>query len=223
MSDQNKCKAVHPSCAGTSCLKNVQLPTIDQSNESDINMLLRIGKKYDALVKPAAGKLVFARRAESQMISGENLPPVILTKQDITSWSLNLAKRDESGTVVAYYRVGRKGQRRDVRIGEGDPVHRIRSGFSTKEMATAAARAEYAKRQRGNTKLRITMPGRGDVMAEAPLVLNDFRDGVEKDWLISQVDHNLTNSGWVMDVEAELPNEKAPPPAVDLAVPKRKG
>ncbi|USI86870.1 hypothetical protein LZ086_00110 [Acinetobacter johnsonii] len=36
----------------------LKLPHFDQSDESDLNFLLRIAKRYDAVCKPAGGKLL---------------------------------------------------------------------------------------------------------------------------------------------------------------------
>ncbi|XHF80608.1 hypothetical protein R3J30_02130 [Xylella fastidiosa subsp. multiplex] len=41
--------AISPSLTG------VALPHIDQTEESDINVLLRLAQRYDAIAKPAGG------------------------------------------------------------------------------------------------------------------------------------------------------------------------
>ena len=46
-------------------LQSVQLPHIDQAAESDINLLIRLAKRYDAIAKPAGGKLIFAKRGNA--------------------------------------------------------------------------------------------------------------------------------------------------------------
>ena len=44
-------------------LAKIALPHIDQADESDLHFLGRVVKKYDGIVKPAAGKLVLATDA----------------------------------------------------------------------------------------------------------------------------------------------------------------
>lgn len=184
-------------------LKTVQLPTIDQSNESDINLLLRLARKYDAMVKPSGGKLIFAKRGEMKTLGGEQLPTVILKPEEVESWEVHLARRETSGMVVASWHVPKTATKHQIKIGSGEPVTRIRTVFQTREMAYAAARAEYDKRKRAGTKLTLSLAGRADMLAEAPLSLSGWRQDVPTDWIITGVTHSVGSDGWNMDVEAE--------------------
>ena len=186
-------------------LKTVQLPTIDQSNESDVNLLLRLAKKYDAMVKPSGGKLIFAKRGEMKTLGGEQLPTVTIKPEDVESWDVHLARRETSGMVVASWHVPKTATKHQVKVGSGEPVTRIRASFQTKEMAYAAAKAEYDKRQRAGTKLTLSLAGRADVIAEAPLSLSQWRQDIPTSWIVTNVNHSVGSDGWKMDVEAELP------------------
>ncbi|WAW09277.1 contractile injection system protein, VgrG/Pvc8 family [Oxalobacter vibrioformis] len=208
--------------AVSASLLKVPLPTIDQSNESDINLLLRIGKKYDALVKPSGGKLIFAKRGEMKTLGGEQLPPVPLIEKDVSSWDVTLTMRDSAGLVVATWHIPKSARKHQIKVGTGEPVHRIKQLFQTEEAALAAAKAEYAKRQREGTKLTFEMTGRGDVIAEAPLQLSQWRQDVPTDWIISSVDHNLDPAGgWTMSIQAELPDDPATAKVETVTVPKK--
>jgi phage protein D len=190
-------------------LKSITLPHIDQSDESDLNLLVRIGKHYDAIVKPAGGKLVLAKRGESKSVSGKALTEITLTPDDdISRFRVTESARESSGTVVAYYHKVKQAKRHEVKVGSGEPVTRIKRYFPTKEMAVAAAKAEAAKRDRKKSTLSITMVGRPDVAAESPLTLEGFRDGVDGEWIVTRVTHRLDKSGgYVCDMEAETPTE----------------
>jgi uncharacterized protein len=190
-------------------LKPITLPHIDQSDESDLNLLVRIGKNYDAIVKPAGGKLILAKRGESKSVSGKALAEITLTPDDdISRFRVTETARESSGTVVAYYHKVKQAKRHEVKVGSGEPVTRIKRYFPTKEMAVAAAKAEAAKRDRKKSTLTITIPGRPDVAAESPLTLEGFRDGVDGEWIVTRVTHRLDKSGgYVCDLEAETPTE----------------
>jgi phage protein D len=178
-------------------LKSIVLPHIDQASESDLNLLVRIGKNYDAIVKPSGGKLVLAKRGESKTASGKTLPTISLTPASgITRFSVLETARESSGTVVAYYHA----------------TTRIKKYFPEKDMAVAAAKAELAKRDRAKSTLSMTLPGRNDLAAECPLVLAGFRDGVDGKYIVTRVVHSVAKlGGYSTSLEAELPTEGGDP------------
>jgi phage protein D len=195
--------------AVSASLKSIVLPHIDQSSESDLNLLVRIGKKYDAIVKPADGKLVLAKRGESKSVSGKSLAAIALTPASgITSFRVTETARESSGTVVAYYHATKASKRHEVKVGEGEPVTRLKQYFPDQKMAKAAAQAELAKRDRQKSTLSLAMPGRNDLAAECPLTLAGFRDGVDGSYTITRVAHTVTkDGGYSCQLEAELPTE----------------
>lgn len=190
-------------------LASVQLPLLHQSEESDINLLLRLGKRYDAIAKPAGGMLVFAKRGDSKTVSGVALPSLKLTRSDCSKWRLNQTTRESAGTVVAYYHANRSAKRHEVTVGSGEPVKRLKMYFVNQEQALAAAKAELARRARGEFKLWLRLPGRNDAIAEAELNLTGFRDAYNGDWVVTLAEHELTSNGWVCELNAERPNSNA--------------
>lgn len=192
-------------------LANVKLPHIDQSAESDINLLVRLAKRYDAIAKPAGGKLIFAKRGNSKsLVTGADLKTIAISRTDVVPGSLRMSmvRRDSAGTVVAFYRDNRTATRHQVSVGSGDPVRHIRFGFKNAAMATAAVEAELARRARGESRLSFTIAGRTDISAEMNLVMDGtFREGIAGNWLITRVRHQVTpRGGYRCDVEAEKPN-----------------
>lgn len=192
-----------------SSLQSITLPHIDQSDESDINLLIRVAKKYDAIVKPANGKLVVAKRGESKSVSGENLPPVFVDAADCGSWRMVISKRETAGMVVAYWHKIKEAKRREVKVGKGEPVRRLRNAYPSEEMALEAARSELQRRERGKQTLAINVIGSPAILAEAPLTVAGFRPDVDGEWLISRVTHRIdAGVGYSCDIEAEKPNSK---------------
>ena len=190
-------------------LAGIALPHTDQADESDLNLLLRLAKKYDAVVKPAGGKLVLAKRGESKSVSGVSLAPVNLHASDVSSWRMVLSKRETAGMVVAYWHAVKQSRRNEVKVGSGEPVRRIKQYYPTEEMALAAARAELARRERDQETISLTCTGAPWIAAECTLNLAGFRPGVDGAWLITRVVHRLTKGGgYECDIEAEKPNEE---------------
>lgn len=198
--------------AVSASLKSIALPHTDQADESDINLLVRMAKKYDAVVKPGNGKLVLSKRGESKSVGGQALAPVLLAPQDCTAFRLVMAKRETAGMVVAYWHAVKTAQRNEVKVGKGEPVRRLKQYYPTKEMALAAARADLSRRERGEVTISLNVTGSPMIAAEAPLVLAGFRPGVDGEWLISRVTHRIdASSGYTCDVEAEKPNSGEEP------------
>ncbi|QPB08640.1 tail protein [Burkholderia phage Mica] len=187
-------------------LASIKLPHIDQPDESDLNLLLRIAKKYDAVVKPSGGKLVMAKRGEFKSVSGQDLPTITLVKSDDTTWSMAEQKRETAGKVVAYYHAVKQAKRHEVSVGSGEPVRRLKQYYPTQEMAVAAAKAELSRRQRAMQTMTITGPGRTDLAAECQVKLQGWRDGVPVEWIATRVEHVLDSSGYVCHVDLEQPN-----------------
>lgn len=189
-------------------LQSITLPHIDQADESDINLLIRVAKKYDAIVKPAQGKLVLAKRGESKSASGKKLDPVVVEPADCTSWRMVLSKRETAGMVVAYWHRVKSAKRKEVKVGTGEPVRRMRNAYPSEEMALAAARSELQRRKRGQQTLQLSVIGSPAIAAEAPLTVFGFHPDVDDEWLIKRVTHRIdASTGYTCDIEAEKPND----------------
>lgn len=185
-------------------LASIALPHFDQTDESDISFLIRVAKRYDALAKPAGGKIVMVKLGESKNSDGDDLPTIAVNSSQVSSWRMTLATKDSPGTVIAYWHNKRNAQRIPVTIGKGEPVRRLRHWYQTEDAARAAAQAELDRRTRGERTLSITMPGDPDVQAEATLNTSGFREGVDGEWLLKRAVHSLGKSmGYQCEIEAE--------------------
>lgn len=187
-------------------LASIALPHTDQSHESDINLLTRLARRYDAIAKPAGGALVFAKRGDGAAASGAELARVTLTPRDGNDYRVTIASRESAGTAIAYYRDTRRAQRREVKVGEGEPVVRLRMAYADAVSAENAARAEQRKRARRERTLWFAFPGRPDVAAESVVTMQGFRDGVDGEWLVARAEHYIGPMGYRCTIECEQPN-----------------
>lgn len=188
-------------------LSAIKLPHTDQSHESDMNLLLRMAKRYDAVAKPAGGSLVFVRRGDAKSASGAALPRVKLTPADGSDYRVVIASRGEAASVVAYYRDTRGAQRREVAVGNGEPVIRLRMSYADRVSAEEAAKSEHRKRQRETKTLTYTFPGRPEIGAECIAVMSGFRPGVDGEWLVKRCEHYIGTQGYKTMIECELGND----------------
>ena len=184
-------------------LDGIVLPHVDQVDESNINLLTRLSRNYDATAKPAGGNLVLARRGQAQTATGEDIPPVLLREADVTRATAKISGRFTHGSVVGTWRDVDAAIDREVTVGSGEPVRRLRHNYTTEDEARAAATAEISRGQRGERKLSIAMPGRPELMAEGLVVMLDFGDGIDGVWAVERVTHTLNKSGYRCAVECE--------------------
>ena len=193
--------AVSPSLA------SIVLPHFDQTDESDMNFLVRIGRRYDAVLKPAGGRLIFAKRGETKSMGGTALPPVEVRPADVSGFDMRLSRKEDSGTVTATWRAKSKAKQYAVKIGTGEPVRRIRTAFASEAEARAAAQAEFDRRQRGKATLSVDMVGDPAAVAEAPLTASGFGVGVDGQWIITRAEHRLDGGGYSCRIDAEAPGD----------------
>lgn len=178
-------------------LKNVKLPQLAQSDESDLSFLMRLAKRYDAICKPANGKLLFVKRGEIK------LDTIELTRYQVGRWSMTRSSRDSTGTVIAYWHEKAKAKKHEIKLGDGEPVRRLRHHYPDEKSAQAAAQAALDESKRNEDKLSLELQGDPTFSAESPLVLSGFREGIDGDWIIDSVTHTINKSvGFSASIEA---------------------
>lgn len=182
-------------------LVKLTIPHVDQSDESDLSFLMRISRRYDAICKPAGGKLLFVKRGES------GLPELMITAEQCSSYSMTRSTRESPGTVITYWHNKGAAKKNEVKVGDGEPVRRLRHSYADEATAKSAAQAELDARKRGEYRLSLSLPGDASYSAEAPLTTVGFRAEVDGDWLTTSVTHTLDKQvGYSCQIEAEKPN-----------------
>ena len=164
------------------------MPHFDQSDESDLNFLLRIAKRYDAVCKPAGGKLLFVKRGDI------DLPTLTLAKEEVSDWEMTSSTSDSAGTVIAYWHDKKGAKKHEVKVGDGEPVKRLRHTYQDEKSAYAAAQTSLDQARRDEEKLSLSLPGNPQISAEMPITLVNFREGIAGDWIVEQCAHNIDKS-----------------------------
>ena len=78
----------------SAALSAIKLVHLDQANESDANLLSRLGQEHDAIATVKAGKLLFMPIGNATSASGLNLPHITLTRRDGDQHRFLQADRD---------------------------------------------------------------------------------------------------------------------------------
>ncbi|MFJ4288743.1 phage late control D family protein [Cupriavidus sp. NPDC089707] len=210
---------------------------LDQTGESDANLLTRLAKDYDAIATVKQGKLLFIKAGEALSASGIALPTVLITRASGDTHSFMVADRDNYNGVKAFYQDTRLAKKGEVVIDASnavaakeapaptkgpkkkaklkptvatypnpDNVKVLRHTYATKANAERAARAEWARMQRGVANFSITLArGRPDLFPELPAVVSGWKPQIDNTgWTITKVTHLLTERGYTTSLELEI-------------------
>lgn len=194
-------------------LASIEIEHRDQTDESDLHFLTRLGKDYGAVAAPKGGKLVFAPAGTGQSASGKALEPVTLDRKDLIRWRGITADRDSYGTVRARYRDIGAARTAFATAGGGDPVRTLRSTYPTQAAADAAAKAELARIGRAQGGVELEMEGRPEIAAQTPIILTGLRPSLSKRWVATTVQHRLDweSGGFITTVTANLTGKSETP------------
>lgn len=80
-------------------IKDITVPHIDQIGESDSNLLIRLARRYGAVLKPADGRLVLAAEQGGQTTSGQALG-IVLRPEDVTNYRVKIGGKSQGVTKV---------------------------------------------------------------------------------------------------------------------------
>lgn len=192
---------------------------LDQ-NESDISLLTRLAEELDAVAMVKDDILLMMPLGVHESVSGEPLPTMLITRTlgDRHSYSENA---DSISGVRAYFYDVAKKDKVPVLVGtEDDSVREIRYVHRDKKSAIEAAMAAYKRARRDTAKLSYTL-AHGDplLMPQMPVMVVGIKDSIDaKDWTLTNVVHQLDESGYTCNIECERlltePDEKKPPVVV---------
>lgn len=190
----------HPDLAG------LAVAHLDQSGESDLHFLTRLGREHDATASVKGGKLVFAPKGTAVSGSGRALGPLALTRRDLTSWSMTNADRSKHGTVRARHRHLGSGTEAYEEAGSGDPVRTLRHVHRNAAHARAAAHAAHRRTKREAHPISLTLPGRPEAFAGVPIEVSGLRDGLNGRWIAHRVEHeqDYAGGGFTTRIEATV-------------------
>lgn len=196
-------------------LQGLPIPQLDQANESDANLLTRLGEDFDAVATVKAGCLVCMAAGGGKTSSGLDLPHITLTRADGDQHRFLQADRDSYDGVRAYYYDVNSAKKQEAIAGGGENLKDLRHTYSDRQSALRAARAELNRLQRGAATLSYTLAkGRPDLIPELTYTLQGVKSEIDEIiWYGGNVQHSLTaDSGYTMSLELE---SKLPEDTVD--------
>ena len=121
---------------------------IDQTSESDINLLTRLAEQYGAMATVKNGVLLFMPLGQGKTATGKPIPAVVITKQEGDSYTFSLAESDNYKAVRAYWHNTDTGKRGEITIDENTNVvkkQRMTKGRQLKDGTVKGARLSKRK------------------------------------------------------------------------------
>ncbi|WP_164276569.1 phage late control D family protein [Stenotrophomonas sp. B1-1] len=186
---------LRPSIADS--LASVAIAHLDQANESDINLLTRLAKRFDAVSTVKAGTLIFAPIGAGVTASGTPLPGVLITRASGDQHRYTVADRDSYTGVRAYWSDRRNARRNGVLVGTADNEKKLQATYANAEEARQQAEAEFKRLERGTAQLSYRLAlGRADIYPEQTVTVRGFKPEIDgTDWLVAKTTHTLDGSG----------------------------
>ena len=167
-----------------------------------MHLLTRLAQLHGAIAKPANGFLLFVPEGKAKSFTGQLIGGGTLSLDEISSWRVTFAERDQHNSVASYWHDPDKAEPIEEKAGNGDPVHTMRGVYPNSGLAKAAAEAKLERLTRGTQTLNITLAGRPELVAESKIYLSGFRPGIPSDWVITRAEHTLDSSGYTTTIEA---------------------
>ncbi|WP_417329557.1 contractile injection system protein, VgrG/Pvc8 family [Halomonas cupida] len=186
-------------------LAGIRMNHIDQTDESDLNFLTRLGERYDAIAAVKSGRMLFSLAGEALTASGMNMASTTLSRGDGDQHRYTITARDSYTGVRAYWNDTKGAERKIVLTGSGDNAKQLRPTYASESDALTAAQAEWRRIQRGGAEFELTLAhGRADILPESPLTLNGFKPEINATlWLVTEVEHSLGDSGFGTRIRCE--------------------
>jgi len=202
--DHNLQPVVGPSLAA------VQLTQVDQTNESDADVLWRIAQLHDATIKIQDGKLIFIERGTGQSANGLSLPNLVVTVADgpidptkvyLTKWNGRFSDFITYETAVAVWRDVANARDVEEQVGSGaEPTLRLTNIYPNAADALAAAKTALVSCDRRAGEVSATFPGNPSFEPEGTITFENVREGLDGSWYITESTHQISREGYTTTV-----------------------
>ena len=109
---------------------------------------------------------------------------------------------EKFGKVIAKWHNFATGKEENVFAGTGDPAYTMRYKFVSADRALEAAKAKLAEFKRGAENLNFSVQGNTSLSAENKIIITGIKYLKNKNWIITSVNHSLSDQGFVTQVTA---------------------
>ncbi|MCG9095321.1 phage late control D family protein [Laribacter hongkongensis] len=133
------------------------VPHLDQTSESDANLLTRLADQFDAIGTVKDGRLLFIKAGEATTASGEPMPAITLTRQDGDQHRFSIADGQNYTAVTARWQNADKGTQGEVTVDANTRYKRVhtqtKKGKTSKKTRQVAVQTEPVTSSAENTRV----------------------------------------------------------------------
>lgn len=143
---------------------------------------------------------------QANTVSGASIMPVYITRQSGDQHHYGSSDRDAYSGVMAYWLEPRTGRKREVIAGGEDNLKTLRHTYASEADALRAAAAEMGRIQRATASFKLTLAeGLPQLFPETPMIVSGWKPEIdEAAWLVVEVVHQITDSGYTSDIVSEV-------------------
>ena len=180
---------------------------VAQTGESDMHLVMRLARRYDAVAKFAQGKLVFVPKGAGTTASGAAMAAVVITPNDCESFHIRDNDREVRGKSKSRHWDRKTATATDYAgdAGDGGPDYSHPETFGSRTEAQKAAGARAKDFARAKKTLEATL--RAPVQPPVPggvVTTQDFGDDDDTQWTVKTVTDEFDDHGLVSRFEGEL-------------------
>jgi phage protein D len=185
-------------------ISTMNYPVVNQTNESDVNLMRRLADAIGATFKVASKRMILVSKGSAKAASAAPMPSYTFTPESkLSSLRVSVVDRNFFASVTAKYVVEGNPEVQTVTVGEGVPTKALAIPSQTKELAIAAAKKAQREAAQGRRTLSLETIGNPKLRAESVAVLSGWRDGVNGEYVISSVSHNITPNLYSVSIESK--------------------
>ncbi len=179
---------------------DIYIQHLSQSDESDLNLMNRLAKEYNAIFSIKNNTLIFKKRIKNDQ-KAEDLPVFEIDESECESWQIKHSNRTLYRSCKATWHDTRENKTKEITAGSGEPQLILRGSFKTEADAKAKADARLQAANRGVVSGNLTIYGQ-NIRAGGILKLTGFGSDDGK-YTINRVEHRLGPDGYSVYVEFE--------------------
>lgn len=105
-------------------LANRFIDHIDQTNESDINLLTRLAEEHGAMCTVKNGTLLFMPLGKGKTVTGKDIPLRKITRKNGDNYNFSIAESENYKAVRAYWHDPDSGKRGEITVDENTKIVR---------------------------------------------------------------------------------------------------
>jgi len=182
---------------------------VAQTGESDMHLVTRLARQYNALAKFQNGKLVFVKKGSGKTASGQDAGSETITPNDCVGFSFAQGARNERGKAKAVHYERDKARRttQESKGGlqsDGTPDYVAPNIFGTQVEARWNALSRKKGFDRGTRKFNCTRkPGAVGLAPGGVVTTQGFHDDDDTQWTVKKRLFGFSADGLVVRMDCE--------------------